>query len=70
MHLLPVLLQHGIKISNWLIDKIYAEKIFLHISNESEIPLMSILKLFVYTFVSFLKRDIIIISFWIDNIAF
>ena len=34
----------------------------LHISNGPEIPLMSILKLFVDTFVSFLKREVIIIS--------
>ena len=30
---------------------------------------MSILKLFVDTFVSFLKREVIIISFWIENIV-
>ena len=34
--------------------------IFLHISNRLEIPLMSILKLFVATFVSFLEREVII----------
>ena len=39
--------------------------IFLNISNGSEIPLMSIMKLFVDTFVSLLRRevDLIIISF-------
>ena len=58
------------KISNWLINKIYAEIIFLHISNRSEILLMSILKLFVYTLVSFLKREVIIISLWIENSGF
>ena len=40
---------------------IYAEIIFLHISDGSEIPFMSILKLFFNTFVSFLKREVIII---------
>ena len=30
---------------------------------------MSILKLFVDTFVSFLKREVIIISLWIENIV-
>ena len=35
--------------------------IFLLISNRSEFPLMSILKLFVDTFVSFLKKEVIII---------
>ena len=39
--------------------------IFLHISKGSEILLMSILKLFVDTFVSFLKREVI----WIENIV-
>ena len=34
----------------------------LHIPNGSEIPFMSILKLFVDTFVSFLKREVINIS--------
>ena len=43
--------------------------IFLHISNGSEIQLMSILKLFVDTFVSFLKREVIIISLLIENIV-
>ena len=37
---------------------IYAEKIFLHISNGSEIPSVSILKLFVGTFVSFEKEGV------------
>ena len=32
-------------------------------------PLMSILKLFVDTFFSFLKREVIIISLWIENIV-
>ena len=36
--------------------------IFLHNSNGSEILLMSILKLFVDTIDSFLKREVIIIS--------
>ena len=40
----------------------YAEIIFLHISNGLAIPLVSILKLFVDTFVIFLKREVIIIS--------
>ena len=35
---------------------------FFNISNRPEIPLMSILKLLFYTFVSFLKREVIIIS--------
>ena len=35
---------------------IYAEIIFLHVSNESEIPLMSILKLFVNTYISFFEK--------------
>ena len=48
---------------------IYAEIIFLHISNGSEIAFMSILKLFVDTFVSFLKREVIIISLRIENIV-
>ena len=43
--------------------------IFLHISNRSEIPLMSTLKLFVDTFVNFVKREIIIIFLWIENIV-
>ena len=69
MILLPVLPQYGIKfLIGWLI-KIYAEIIFLHISNGLEIPLMSILKLFVHTFVSFMKREVIIISLWIENIV-
>ena len=42
---------------------------FLHISNGLESQLMSILKLFVDTFVSFLERDVIIISLWIENIV-
>ena len=37
-------------------------------SNGSEIPLMSVMKLFVDTFVGFLKREIII-SLWIENIV-
>ena len=48
---------------------IYAEIIFLHFSNRSDIPLMSTLKLFVDTFVSFLTREVIIISFWMENIV-
>ena len=36
--------------------------ILLNISNGSEIPKVSILKLFVDTFVTFLKREVIIIS--------
>ena len=56
------------KISNWLIE-IYAEIIFLHISNGSEIPLISILKSFVDTLVSFLKWEVIIISLLIENIV-
>ena len=43
--------------------------IFLHISNGSEIPLMSILKLFFDTFVSVQKRKKIIISLWIENVV-
>ena len=35
---------------------------FFNISNRPEIPLMSILKLFFDTFVSFLRREVIIIS--------
>ena len=42
--------------------------IFLHISNGSEIPLMSILKLFVDTFVSFLKKRGNHYPIWIENI--
>ena len=38
--------------------------VFLHISDRSEIALMSISILFVYTF---LKREVIIISLWIEN---
>ena len=36
--------------------RIYAEIIFLHISNGTDIPLISILKLFVDTFVSFSEK--------------
>ena len=36
----------------------------MHISNWPEISLMSILKLFVYNFVSLPKREVIIISLW------
>ena len=43
--------------------------VFLHIFNGSEIPLISILKLFVDTFVSFLKREVIIIFLCIENIV-
>ena len=69
MLLLPVLLQYGIKLLiGWWI-KIYAEITFLHISNGSEIPYMSILKSFVDTFVSFMKKEVIIISLWIENIV-
>ena len=68
MLLLPVLRQHGIRfLIVWLI-RIFAEIRCLHISNGSEIPLMSILKLFVDTFVSLLKRQVIIISISIENI--
>ena len=43
--------------------------IFLHISNGSEIPLMSIkLKLFVDIFVSFLKKRGNHYPIWIENI--
>ena len=42
--------------------------IFWHISNGSKIPLMSILKLFVDNIVNFLKREVIIISLWTENI--
>ena len=42
--------------------------IFLHISNGTEIALMSILKLFLDIFVSFLKREVIIISLLSENI--
>ena len=41
----------------------------LFCSNGSEIPLTSILELFVDTFVSFLKMEGIIISIWIENIV-
>ena len=41
----------------------------MQISYGSEIPLMSILKLFVDTFVSFLKGEVIIISLWIENVV-
>ena len=40
----------------------------MHISYLSDIPLMSILKLLVDTFVSFLKRKVVIISLWNENI--
>ena len=40
----------------------------MHIFNRPEIHLMSILKLFVEIFVSFLKREVIIISLRIENI--
>ena len=49
--------------------RIYAEIIFLHISNGSEILLMSILELFIDTFVNLLKRKVIIISLWIEKIV-
>ena len=52
-----LLVQHGIKfLIGWYI-RFYAEIIYLHVSNRSEIPLMSISKSFVDidTFVSFLK---------------
>ena len=65
MLLLPVLWQHGIK----LLITIYAEIVFFHISNGSDIPFMSILNLFVDTFVSFLKRKLIIISLYIEKIV-
>ena len=45
-------------IVSWWI-RIYTDIISLHISNHSEISLVSILKLFVDTFVSFLKREVI-----------
>ena len=44
--------------------------IFLHISNRSEVRLMSILKLFVNTNVSFLKRNEIIISLYLEYSGF
>ena len=47
----------------------YAEIMFLQISNGSEISLMHILKLFVDPFVSFPKREVIIVSLWIENIV-
>ena len=40
----------------------------MHIFNRSEIHLMSILKLFIDIFVSFVKREVIIISLWTENI--
>ena len=43
--------------------------IFLHISNRPEIPLTSILKSIVDTFVSFLKRGNYIISLCNENIV-
>ena len=43
--------------------------ISLHISNQSEILLMFILKLFLDIFVSFLKREVIITFLWNENIA-
>ena len=43
--------------------------VFLHDSNRSEIPLMSIYKLVVDTFLSFLKQEAIIIPLWIENIT-
>ena len=42
--------------------------IFLHISYRPEIRLMSILRLFLDTFVSFLRREVIIISISNENI--
>ena len=50
--------------------KIYAEIIFLHTCNRPEKPLMSILKLFVDTFVISLKREVIIITLLNENIVF
>ena len=41
--------------------------IFLHISNRPEIPFISILQLFVSILVSFLKREVIIISLSNEN---
>ena len=41
----------------------------MHISIGSEILLISILKLFVDTFVNFLKKEVIIISLGIENIV-
>ena len=43
--------------------------VFLHISNQPEIPLMTILKSFVYAFVSFLKKEVIITSLCNTNIV-
>ena len=43
--------------------------IFLHISNRQEIPLMSILNLFFVTLLAFLRREVIIITLCIENIA-
>ena len=37
-------------------------------SNRTDIPLMSILKYF-FIFVNFLKRDVIILSLWNENIV-
>ena len=69
MLLLPVLRQYGIKFLIGCLIGIDAEIIFFHISNVSDIPLMSILKLFVDTFVSFLKREVIIFPLWTENIV-
>ena len=41
----------------------------LHISSKSEIPFMSILISLIDTFVSFLKREVITISLWNENIV-
>ena len=68
MLLLPVLRQHGIKSLIGRKIRIYADFFFFHFSNGSEIPLMSILKLFMDIFVSVLKREVIITSPWIENI--
>ena len=43
--------------------------IYSHISTRPEIPLMSILKSLIDTFVSFLKREVIIIFLWNENIV-
>ena len=43
--------------------------IFLHIFNLPEVPLMSAFKLFVNTFVSFQKREVIIILLFNENIV-
>ena len=43
--------------------------IYSHISTRPEIPLMSIFKLLIDTFVSLLKREVIISFLWNENIV-